>query len=56
MHLWARTVVGGLVGAAVGWALYKFVGCKTGACPITANPWISMGVYGLLGAMLMSGK
>jgi hypothetical protein len=51
-----RIVVGALVGAAVGYAMYRFVGCKTGACPITANPWVSMGVYGLLGAMLAGGR
>lgn len=52
-HLW-RPVVGALVGAAVGYAMYKFVGCKTGACPITANPWTSMAIYGLLGAMIFA--
>lgn len=47
-----RPLLGALVGAAVGYAMYRFVGCKTGACPITANPWVSMAVYGLLGAMV----
>jgi len=29
------------------------VGCKTGTCPITRNPWVSM-IYGaVLGAMLV---
>ena len=34
-------------GAAVGFALYRFVGCRTGACPITANPWTSI-IYGMV--------
>ncbi len=42
-----------LLGAAGGFALYKFGGCRTGSCPITRNPWIST-IYGaLIGAMLM---
>lgn len=47
-----RPLLGALVGATVGYAMYRFVGCKTGACPITANPWVSMAVYGLIGAMV----
>jgi len=56
MSLPLRMVIGGVAGAAVGLAIYKFVGCRTGACPITANPWISMVVYGVLGALLASGR
>jgi len=42
-----------LFGAAGGYLLYRFVGCKTGTCPITRNPWVSM-IYGaVLGAMLV---
>jgi len=49
---WVRPVLGAVVGAAVGYAMYRFVGCKTGACPITASPYTSMLVYGLLGLMM----
>jgi hypothetical protein len=56
MTLLVRMLIGGAVGAALGFAMYKFVGCKTGACPITANPFISMAVYGVVGAMFASGK
>ena len=47
-----RFALGALVGAGVGFALYKFVGCRTGACPLTANPWVAMLIYGALGAMM----
>ncbi len=43
--------IGVVVGAGLGFALYRFVGCASGACPITANPWIST-IYGaVLGAL-----
>ncbi|MBW7909493.1 MAG: hypothetical protein H3C50_11380 [Kiritimatiellae bacterium] len=53
--LW-KPVLGALIGAGIGFALYRFVGCKTGACPITASPWSSILVYGLLGALMFSGR
>ncbi len=37
--------IGVVVGAGLGFALYRYVGCASGACPITANPWIST-IYG----------
>ncbi len=47
-----RSVTGAAVGAALGWAYYRFVGCRTGACPLTSNPWTSMIWWGLIGALL----
>jgi hypothetical protein len=47
-----RMVLGGLAGALVGLAMYKFVGCRTGACPLTANPLSSMLIWGAMGALL----
>jgi hypothetical protein len=34
-----------LGGAVAGFLYYKFVGCRTGACPITSSPIIST-LYG----------
>lgn len=36
-----RIVIGALVGALVSLAYYKFVGCRTGTCPITSDPYAS---------------
>jgi hypothetical protein len=41
-------------GAAVGFGYHKIVGCRSGACPITANPYIST-VYGALVGLFASG-
>ena len=56
MTLLVRMLIGGAVGAALGFAMYKFVGCKTGTCPLTANPFIAMAIYGSIGAMLAAGR
>jgi hypothetical protein len=49
--LWRISPV--LLGAAGGYLYYRFVGCKSGVCPITRNPWIST-IYGaVIGALLM---
>lgn len=40
-----------VVGAAIGYGYYKLVGCKTGKCAITSNPYRSM-LYGIVVAVL----
>jgi hypothetical protein len=51
--LWAGRVFPVLLGAAGGFLYYRFVGCKTGTCPITSNPWIST-LYGALIGFMMT--
>ncbi len=41
-------------GGALGFAYHKLVGCSTGACPITANPYIST-LYGALVGFIAGG-
>ena len=45
--LWAGRVGAVLLGGAGGFLYYRCIGCKTGACPITGNPWLST-LYGAL--------
>jgi hypothetical protein len=49
-----KTVVGIVVGAALGFAYYKLVGCSSGTCPITSNPYIST-IWGAVMGALLSG-
>ncbi len=48
-------LIGISAGAALGYAYYRLVGCSTGACPITSNPWISS-VYGAMIGGLFGGS
>lgn len=41
LNLVIRIVIGAFVGALVSLAYYKFVGCRTGTCPITSDPYAS---------------
>jgi len=43
-------------GAALGFAYYYFIGCTSGSCPITSNPFISTAYGALIGAVLGIGK
>ncbi len=42
-----RILIGAVVGAVLGFGWYKLVGCSTGACPLTSNPFIST-LYGMV--------
>ncbi len=46
-----RMLVGAVLGGLLGYALYRFVGCASGACPITSNPWVSTIVGMAIGTM-----
>lgn len=37
------------VGAGGGFAYYYFIGCASGTCPITSNPWISTAYGAVIG-------
>jgi hypothetical protein len=51
-----RLVIGVVLGGLAGFAVYYFIGCKSGTCPITANPWMST-LFGMIfGALLSSAK
>jgi len=48
-----KTILMTLAGALLGFLYYKFVGCKTGICPISSNPIISS-VYGAIIGLILS--
>ena len=47
-----KTIIGMAVGAVLGFSYYYFVGCKSGSCPITGNPYISTAYGAGIGLLL----
>jgi hypothetical protein len=45
-------IIGLLAGGTGGFLYYHFVGCASGTCPITSNPYISV-IYGALMGYLL---
>lgn len=48
------TILGVIIGAGGGFAYWHFIGCSSGSCPITSNPYISMIWGALMGGLLFS--
>jgi len=44
-NIMLKVVLPIVIGAGGGFAYYYFIGCTSGSCPITSNPYISTG-YG----------
>ena len=52
---WLWKVAPIILGGAVGYLFYRFVGCKTGGCPITGSPWLST-IYGAALGLLFAAR
>jgi len=50
--IWRKRILFSLLGALGGYAYYYFVGCNSGTCPITSNPWISTAYGAGMGLLL----
>lgn len=49
---WLKRIGAACLGALGGFAYYTFIGCSSGACPITSNPWVSTAYGALIGIVL----
>jgi len=45
-------IIGTVVGMTGGYLYYYFIGCTSGTCPITSNPYISILYGGVMGYLL----
>ena len=54
--IWRKRILFSLIGALGGFAYYYFVGCRTGTCPISSNPWISTAYGAGMGLLLTMGE
>ncbi len=51
MKKYIKQIIGFFVGAVAGFLYYRFIGCKSGSCPLTGNPYVSVlfgGIFGML--------
>jgi len=53
-YFWKAGVI--ILGALLGYGYYYFIGCQSGMCPITRNPWISTGYGALFGLVFAWGS
>jgi len=49
-----RIVIGVVAGGVLGFAFYKLVGCSSGTCPLTSNPFTSTLYGSVVGALVAS--
>jgi hypothetical protein len=56
IHRWIRRLLFGVIGGALGYTYYHFIGCASGACPITGNPYISTLYGAAIGMIILPSK
>ena len=44
--------IGVVVGGLLGFANFRFIGCASGTCPLTSNPWTSTLLGMFLGGLI----
>lgn len=53
-HRMTVRIIAATIGGLLGFAYYHFIGCRSGSCPITGNPYISV-LWGAILGFLISG-
>ena len=52
MKKWLIPLIFAVVGGLIGYSYYALVGCSTGTCPITSNPWHTTVYFAVIGLLL----
>ncbi len=47
-----KSIIGTVIGLVGGYIYYIKIGCNSGSCPITSNPWMTLLWGGLMGYLL----
>jgi hypothetical protein len=56
LNVWYRRGIAAVIGGAAGFAYYHYVGCASGTCPITSNPYISVAYGMVMGGLIVDNK
>lgn len=48
-----KFIIASIIGGILGYIYYKTIGCSSGTCPITSNPYASI-IYGVIIANLIA--
>ena len=48
------SIIGSVIGGIAGFIYYKMIGCASGACAITSNPWLTILWGTILGYLIGS--
>lgn len=51
-NVWMQRALLALLGGVAGYLYYAFVGCVSGTCPISSNPWLMTGYGTVMGLLL----
>ncbi len=51
-----RITLGVILGAGFGLLYWNYVGCTGGTCPLTSNPYKTVGLFGLMGGLFAKDK
>ena len=54
LSLWQKRGIASFMGGIAGFSYYYYIGCSSGTCAITSNPYISTGYGMLLAAFLIN--
>ena len=55
-HKFSRIAIGMIAGAIVGLLYWKLVGCQSGTCPLTSNPYKSVILFSFMGVLMARNK
>jgi hypothetical protein len=53
---YARWATGAALGAIAGLLYWRFIGCNSGTCPITSNPYNTMAWFAVIGVLLVPSR
>lgn len=56
MTLMRKRIIAGIVGTIAGFLYYHYIGCASGTCAITSNPYISSIYGGVIGLLLVPSR